>query len=154
MFILASDALTGNSGFVTGTIDNQVRQLAEILSITATITKEKSAFKCMGFKGTQHKTRGWSGTGSITLYVISSEWNKMINDYVKTGKDYYFDMVVTNEDEGSTAGTQRVALYRCNIDALDIARFDANADYLTVSSNFTFEDTDLLEKFNYQFATN
>jgi hypothetical protein len=152
MFILASDALTGNSGFVTGTIDGKVRQLAEIVSITATVTKSKNAFKCMGYKGTQHKSTGWSGAGSITMYVISSDWNKMVNDYVKTGKDCYFDIMITNEDAGSTAGTQRVSLYRCNIDALDIAKFDANADYLQVTSNFTFEDTDLLEKFKYQFA--
>ena len=152
MYILASDALSGNSGFVTGTVNNQVRQLAEISSISATVAKEKSAFKCMGFKGTQHKTRGWNGTGSITMYVISSVWNEMVDDYIKTGKDVYFDMVVTNEDEGSTAGTQRVSLSRCNLDSLEIAHFDTAAEYLTVSTNFTFENTDLLEKFNYQFT--
>lgn len=146
-FILAKDAISGKEGVVTANIDGSVRELAEIKSLTATITKTKNDFRSLGYRGTQHKTTGWNGTGSVTFYYVTSEWTRQMVDYVKTGKDLYFDIVLTNEDPGSAIGTQRIKLAQCNLDNLDIAKIDVDANWLEATFAFTFSDVDLLDSF-------
>lgn len=146
-YLVANDAISGKEGSVWGTIDGKVRELAEIKSLTATINKTKKEFKALGKRGTQSKATGWTGTGSINFYYVTSDWAKMLIDYAKTGKDVYFDLVVKNEDPSSSIGMQKIKLGQCNIDGADIAKIDVEADFLENSFNFTFSDVDLLEKF-------
>ena len=68
--------------------------------------------------------------------------------YVKKGIDTYFTIVVTNEDPGSATGKQVIQVLGCNIDELDIAKLDVDADVLDQDINFTFNDFNVLEKFN------
>ena len=150
-FILANDALSGKEGTAFGTINGSVRELPEIRSITASFEKTKAAFKCLGFRGTQHKATGWSGSGSVTFYYITSEWARLLTSYARTGVDTYFDIVLTNEDPGSRAGRQRIRLGRCNLNNADIAKLDVDAEWLDATFAFTFEEVELLEGFDYQF---
>lgn len=146
-FLLATDAISGKEGVVIATINGTVRELIELKSISAKIDKSKKEFKALGYRGTQQKATGWSGTGTATYYYVTSEWAKMIIEYAKTGKDLYFDIVVTNEDPGSEIGIQRVKLGQCNIDGVDISKIDVDADWLDGSFNFTFSEIDLLDEF-------
>ena len=75
----------------------------------------------------------------------------MLIDYAKTGRDLYFDMVITNSDPGSSAGTQRIKLGQCNIDGGDIAVIDVDSEFLESSFDFTFSEVDDLELFNELF---
>ena len=56
--------------------------------------------------------------------------------------------MVTNEDPTSSVGRQTVILKDCNIDGGILAKFDADADYLDETLDFTFEDFEIPEKFN------
>ena len=143
----AEDAINGREGVATAEIKGQVVEIMELANITATVEKTKTEFKAMGQRNTQNKTTGWSGTGSANVRYVSSRWAKMIQDYVKTGKDTYFTIVVTNEDPSSATGRQVIQLLGCNLDSLDIAKLDVDAEILDQDVNFTFNDFNILEEF-------
>ena len=148
MFLQAGDAISGKEGKAFATIDGKVVELFEIKNYEATATKKKAEFNSLGHRGTQYKTTGWSGKGSMNIYYVTSRWVKMMLDYIKKGKDTYFKMVVTNEDPTSSTGKQTVALIDCNIDETTLAKLDVDAEFLDEPVNFTFSDADLLDEFN------
>lgn len=144
----AEDAVNGREGVATAQIEGRVVELMELANINITIDKTKSEFKAMGQRNTQNKTTGWKGTGKATVRYISSRWAKMLQQYVKTGKDTYFTIVVTNEDPSSATGKQVIQVLGCNLDSLDIAKLDVDSDILEHDVNFTFSDFNVLNEFN------
>ena len=144
----AEDAVNGREGVATAEIDGQIVELMELANITITVEKNKTEFKAMGQRNTQNKTTGWTGKGSANVRYISTRWAKMIQDYVKNGKDTYFTIVVTNEDPGSKTGKQVIQVLGCNIDSIDIAKLDVDTEILDQDIDFTFNDFNVLEEFN------
>lgn len=143
----AEDAVNGREGVATAEINGQIVELMELANITITVEKNKTEFKAMGTRNTQNKTTGWTGTGSATVRYVSSRWAKMFEEYVKTGKDTYFTIVVTNEDPGSATGKQVIQVLGCNLDGMDIAKLDIDSDVLDQDIDFTFSDFNVLEEF-------
>ena len=82
-FMKAADAISGSEGTLYANIDGNVVAVAECKTISAKIQKDKQEFKALGYRGKQHKATGWSGTGSMTVYFVTSMWTKMILKYVK-----------------------------------------------------------------------
>lgn len=144
----AEDAVNGREGLATAEINGQVIELFELANININIAKNKTPFKAMGTRNTQNKTTGWEGTGSMTIRYVSSRWARMLYDYVKTGKDVYFTIVVTNEDPGSATGKQVIQVLGCNIDSADIAKLDLDSEVLEQDVDFTFNDFNILQEFN------
>lgn len=144
----AEDAVNGREGVATAEIDGEVVELMELANINVTIEKEKTEFKAMGTRNTQNKTTGWSGSGSANVRYISSRWAKLMERYVKTGKDTYFTIVVTNQDPSSATGKQVIQVLGCNIDSLDIAKLDIDTEILDQDIDFTFNDFNVLQEFN------
>lgn len=144
----AEDAVNGREGIATAVINNRVEELMELANIVVNVEKNKTQFKAMGTRNTQNKTTGWTGTGSANVRYVSSRFAKMLEEYVKTGKDTYFTIVVTNEDPGSRTGKQVIQVLGCNIDSADIAKLDIDADVLDQDINFTFDDFNILQEFN------
>lgn len=143
----AEDTVNGREGVATAEINSQVVELMELSNITITVDKNKTEFKAMGTRNTQNKTTGWTGTGSANVRYISSRWAKMVQDYVKTGKDTYFTIVITNEDPGSATGKQVIQVLGCNLDSVDLAKLDVDTDILDQDVNFTFNDFNILQEF-------
>jgi hypothetical protein len=143
----AADAISGKEGTLYATIDGNVVAVAECKSFSAKIAKNKKEFKALGYRGTQHKATGWSGTGSMTIYYASSRWSKIMLDYVKNGVDNYFKLQCTNEDPTSRIGRQTVTLLDVNLDEDEIAKLDTEADFLEKTMNFTFSDLDMPDEF-------
>lgn len=144
----AEDAVNGREGVATAEINGQIVELMELANITVTVEKNKTEFKAMGTRNTQNKATGWTGTGSANVRYVSSRFAKMIEDYVKTGKDTYFTIVVTNEDPSSRTGKQVIQVLGCNLDSIDIAKLDIDTDVLDQDINFTFNDFNILQEFN------
>ena len=144
----AEDAVNGREGVATVEVDGKIIELMELANITVTISKNKTEFKAMGTRNTQNKTTGWSGKGTANVRYLSSRWAELMEKYVKTGKDTYFTIVVTNEDPGSATGKQVIQVLGCNIDELDLAKLDIDSDILDQDINFTFNDFNILQKFN------
>lgn len=146
-YMKAEDAISGKEGALYATINGNVSQVAECKSITAKITKNKTEFKALGYRGTQHKATGWSGTGTLVIHYATSKFAKMMIDYAKTGKDQYFKLQLINEDPTSNIGRQTVTLIDVNLDEAEIAKLDTDAEFLDQSMNFTFSDVDIPDEF-------
>lgn len=146
-YLLARDVISGQEATAQAIINGEIVDLFMAKSIEATFTKRKSEVRTLGKRGTQNKTTGWTGTGTLTVYYVSSVFRKMALDYIKNGKDLYFTLVVVNRDPTSTIGSQTMALYNCNLDATTLAKFDTEADTLDESMSFTFDDAEMLQGF-------
>ena len=146
-FMKAEDAISGKEGALYATIDNKVVQIAECKNINAKITKNKTEFKALGYRGTQHKATGWSGTGTLVIHYASSRFAKMMIDYAKSGIDQYFTLQIVNKDPTSKIGKQTVNLKDVNLDESEIAKLDTEAEFLDQSMNFTFSDVDIPDEF-------
>lgn len=116
-------------------------------NLEATVQVEKTDVYTLGKRGAQHKPNGWSGSGTMTIYYVTSLFRKMALQYIKTGMPAYFDLTVTNNDPGSSVGVQTVILKNCTLDSVIIAKFDVESEVLDESVEFTFDDVDILDEF-------
>lgn len=147
MYLRAGDTISGQEGKATAKINNIVQDLFFVKALEANFEKNKAEVKTLGHRGTQHKANGWSGSGSMTIYYVTTLFRKLALEYAKNGKDTYFTVTVVNEDAGSTIGKQTVVLYNCNIDSTVLAKLDTESDSLEEDVEFTFDDFDILDEF-------
>ncbi len=144
-----SDALSGKQAKAYATINGQVEELFYAKSIEATIEKNKIDVPVLGKTNTGSRSAGWKGNGTLVVYYVSSTFRQLMRDFVKDGKDFWFDLQVSNEDPTSSAGKQTATLIDCNLDSIIAAKFDATSDdMLDEEMPFTFSDYDLLDKFS------
>lgn len=146
-YLKAGDIISGQEGWIRFTVNGNVEEGSYVKDFEAVLEKEKREIRTLGHRGTQHKTVGWTGTGSMNMYYITSLFRKMALEYAKNGRDLYFDIVVENDDPTSTIGRQVVAFYDCNMDSAVLSRLDVNNAELDEDADFTFGDFDILENF-------
>src|SRR5690606_793840 len=147
-FMRESDAISGKHAKAFVTINGQVEELFYARSLEATIEKNKTDVPTLGKTNVGQKATGWTGTGTMNIYYVTSLFRRLMLDYVKTGRDFYFDLQVTNDDPTSSAGRQTVVLKNCNLDDVIAAQFDITTDEaLNEDISFTFDDYDILEQF-------
>jgi hypothetical protein len=115
--------------------------------LDATCEILKTEVKTLGRRGTQHKPNGWTGSGSMTIFYITSIFRKMCLQYIKTGIPVYFDMLVSNDDPGSTVGAQTTLLKDCTVNSVTLAKFNVESEILDETVDFTFNDAELLDEF-------
>lgn len=143
----ASDIPAGSEAVAYIEIDNKVEEFFFAKSIEATAELNKSEVKVMGKRGVQNKATGWTGSGSMTIYYITTIFRNMLLRYAKEGVLPSFKLVITNEDKGTSIGKQTVVLYDCVIDSVNLAKFDVESDALDEDMDFTFSDFDILDSF-------
>lgn len=146
-YLKAGDIISGQEGRATLKVDGNIENMFYVKQLEATFEKQKSEVRTLGHRGTQHKTTGWSGTGSMTIYYISSLFRKLAQRYAREGKDIYFDITIENNDPTSSVGRQTVVLYSCNVDSTVIAKLDVDNTELDEDLDFTFEDFEILDEF-------
>lgn len=148
-FMRAEDAISGKQGKCYATINGEVHEMMYVKNIDATIEKKKVEVPILGVTGDQHKAGGWSGSGTMTIYYVTSIFRKMMLKYIKTGKDTYFDLLVENDDPtAERVGKQTTILKGVNIDSLNIAKIDVETETLDEEVSFTFNDVDMPNEFN------
>lgn len=146
-FLKAGDIISGQEGRAFATINGEVHEMFYVRNIRAVAEKRKSEIRTLGKRGTQRKTAGWSGTGSMTIYYVTSKFRQLMYKYIKTGIDTYFDITIVNEDPSSTIGKQTVTLIDVNLDNVVMAALDTEADELDEDCDFTWEDIDMPDLF-------
>lgn len=152
-YLKAGDTISGQEVVATLVAKNlDGKKVKETMfwakDLEATVEIEKTEIRTLGKRGAQNKPVGWKGSGSMTIYYVTSLFRQMMLQYIKTGVPVYFDMTVTNNDPGSSIGTQTTVLKNCSIDSVIIAKFDVESDVLDESVDFTFDDVDMLDKFD------
>jgi hypothetical protein len=149
MFMREQDALSGKMAKAFIVMNGRVEELFYAKSLEATIEKNKTDVPVLGRTNTPQVSSGWKGTGTMTVYYVTSLFRQLMRDYIKTGRDFWFDMQVINEDPQSGAGKQTSVLKGCNLDSVIAAKFDSTSDdRLEEEMPFTFNDYDLLDQFN------
>ena len=143
----ASDIPAGSEAVAYIEVDGKIEELFYAKSIEATAELNKSEVKVMGKRGVQNKATGWTGSGSMTIYYVTTIFRNMLLKYAKEGILPAFKLVITNEDKGTTIGKQTVCLYDCVIDSVNLAKFDVDSDALDEDMDFTFSDFDILDSF-------
>lgn len=129
-------------------VKNGQRTLAmNVKDLEAKVSKNKREIKVLGNAGSKHKSAGWSGTGTLTMYYGTSALREAMLDYMETGKDTYFEIIVTNSDPSSDIGEQTVQLTGVNFDDTILAKVDINSTELDESLTFTFQGANMLNKF-------
>lgn len=151
-FLKAGDTISGQEAVATLLVHNAdgsttVENAFWGKQLEATAEIEKTDIYTLGKRGAQHKPNGWSGSGSLTIYYITSLFRKMALQYIKTGVPVFFDINVRNEDPGSTVGAQTVVLKNCTLDSVILAKFDVESEVLDEEVSFTFDDVDILDEF-------
>lgn len=144
----APDTISGKEGRAYAKINGNNEELFMAKTIEANVEKNKSEIKAIGKRMSGHKTTGANGAGSMTLYYMTPLFRAMIKQWKETGVDVYFDMVVENDDQESSAGKQSTLLIGCNLDSVVLAKLDGDSDdALDEDVDFTFEDFDILTPF-------
>lgn len=146
--IKANDVVSGKEGIAFVVKEGNVRELAELRNIEATVELTKEDIMLIGNRGTGKKIAGWTGSGSMTIYYMTSYFRNMVKDYIKKGSVPYFDVQIKNEDPASSSGKQTIVLKNCLPDSVIMAKLDGDAGYLEEEVPFTFEDLEILDQFN------
>ncbi len=143
----AGDAVSASLAECYVTIEGNRYNFMQAINLEASIEKIKTEVPILGKTGKGNKAAGWKGTGSATFHYNTSIFRQLLKRYKDTGEDVYFDIQVSNEDPTSRVGRQTVILKDCNIDGGVLTKFDADAEYLEESLDFTFEDFEMPETF-------
>lgn len=151
-YLKAGDTISGQEAVATMLVHNpdgstNVENMFWAKNLEASIEINKTEVYTLGKRGAQNKPNGWSGSGSVNIYYVTSLFRRMALQYIKTGKPVYFDITTTNDDPGSTIGAQTVVLKNCSLDSVIIAKFDVEAEVLDEEVSFTFDDVDMLDEF-------
>lgn len=144
-----NDAISGKQAKAFITINGKTEELFYAKKLESKIEKKKSDVPVLGKTNVGKKSAGWSGTGTLTVYYITTYFRDLVREYIKTGKDFYFDLMVTNEDPASSTGKQTAVLKNCNLDGITAAAFDATSeDMMEEELAFTFDDYEIQDKFS------
>lgn len=146
-FMKAEDAISGKQGKAYATINGNVEEMLYLKNIEATAEKKKVEVPVLGKTGNQHKAGGWNGTGKATIYYATSKFRELMLEYIKTGKDFYFDVLVENDDPTSSLGRQTTILKGVNLDSIIMAKLDIESETLDEDITFTYNDVDMPNKF-------
>ena len=152
MYLKAGDTISGQEAVATMLVKNPdgtttVETMFWAKNLNSTVEIEKTDVFTLGRRGKQSKPTGWTGSGDMTIYYITSLFRRMIIQYIKTGSPVYFDMTITNDDPASSVGAQTTVLKNCSLDSVTIAKLDVETQVLDETVNFTFDDVDMLDEF-------
>lgn len=144
----AKDAVSASLAECFVTLEGNRYNFMQAINLEASVEKTKAEVPILGKPGKGNKSTGWKGTGNATFHYNTSLFRELLYRYKNTGEDVYFDIQVTNQDPTSSVGKQTVILKGCNIDGGILTKFDADAEYLDDTLDFTFEDFEIPEKFS------
>lgn len=140
--------LDGAQGTVYITIEGQRYLGAHVKSVSAEVEFNKTESRALGRRMGINRITGGSGTGTLTLYYMSSLFREALLNWKTKGAQPYFQLIATNDDVGSTAGRQTVVLEGCLPDTIPLTLLDAEGEEMEEELPFTFDDFDIPEKFN------
>lgn len=146
-FLKSGDVISGREGTAFITIDGRNVPMFFLKNFEATIELQKGEVPVLGKRMNQQKVTGATGTGSMTIYKVTSEFAKIAIDYLKKGTVPAINIKITNDDPASSIGRQSTLVKNILLDSIVIAKLDIESETLDEDVDFTFDDADLLEQF-------
>ncbi|MDO4301546.1 MAG: phage tail tube protein [Clostridia bacterium] len=143
-----TDPISGKLGECYANIDGSMEDMLYVKKVEAKVEKQKKEINVLGYSGSKNKSAGWKGTGTATLYYMTSIFRKKMLEYMNTGKDFYVDMFIVNDDPSSNAGRQKIWLKNVNFDGITLAMLDVDNTELNEELSFTFDGAEMVEEFD------
>lgn len=134
-----SDVINGTFGQLW--IDDEM--MAEVTSLEAKITLEKSDVNQTGTLAKGKKIVGSEGKGTIKLNKVTSYFIKLLGDDMKKGVQSSFTVTSKLADPNSK-GEEKVVLKGCTFDELTLANWEAKK-LCEDSIPFDFVDFDVVD---------
>lgn len=147
-YLRAKDTVNGALGTCFAILDGKRQELMQVKNIQAKVKKTRTSIPILGMTAKQHKSGGWEGTGTMTVYYVSSLFREVMLQYIKDGEDTYFELMLTNEDPTGDTGRQTVLLKDVNIEEMLIGKLDVSEAAMDEELKFTFSDVELLDRFD------
>lgn len=111
---------------------------ATVLTADAKSTLNTQKLPIAGQLGKLTLITGAEGSGSLSFYkVIDDTLNKDINDCIKAGQPFKFDLIGELENK-DTGGTYRVIIENCQITSFEVLKVDITSND-AVKQNYDFE---------------
>ena len=150
-FLLERDTMHGAAGKAFVTMDGRVNELFGAKKVQTEAEIQSTDMKVIGTKKIQDKPGGVKQTGTGTCYYGTPLFVDILAEYIHTGRMPYFTMQVTNDDKASSVGVQTIAYYNCKLTGkIPVSILDADVDMLTFDFSFSYEDIEVLSRFNDQ----
>lgn len=144
---ISGGVLSAKQGTVFFDFNGVTERVANLSNIEARLNKNKEEYFAIGDMMAKHKTTGVSGTGSATFRFNNSTMRALMKQLKESGKDFWFDIQITNEDTDTKVGRQVIVLKDCNIDSVLLAKIDMAGGILDDDYAFTFEEWEIREPF-------
>lgn len=145
----AADTISGKSGRAYAKINGNNEELFFAKAISFKLTRGKSKVDSIGKTLSGHKATGGEITGAMTIYYVTPIFRDIMQEWSRTGKDVYFDLVMTNDDPDSAAGDQTILVKGVNLDEIVLAQLDASTeDALEEEVSCTAEGFEYLKPFD------
>lgn len=133
-----------SEGVMNGTwgevwFDNEY--LAQVISFKAEITHKTTSVTRVQKLMDGQKLTGLEAKGELKMHHINSFVMKKLSDSVKKGKMPKFT-IIANLNDPDVNGTERVTLYRCQLEKTVLMDWEAGKN-CEESYSFTFEDWEI-----------
>ena len=142
------EVISGKEGDIYVKIDESRYHYMQVTEIEAVINYEKGEVPMLGRKMTGHKINGMNGTYKGKGYYRFSEERKLAEAYKNGGPAPVFEIEITNVDESTSAGIQRVVLKDCMPDSVVLGKADAASEFLEEDIEGTFDDFEIPDSFD------
>ena len=117
--------------------------MGEIQELKAKLSADKVEVKIARKMNKGYKVTGYTGKGSFKVHKVSSYFIKKLAPSIKEGRQVTCTIISKVRDPDAL-GTERVALYNCLIDSVDLINWSVGK-LGEESYDFTFEDYEMLD---------
>lgn len=118
-------------------------EIGEVTSVEATLEAQKEEVKMAKTMYTGYKVTGYQGKGTFKLHKVSSKFIKKFAPSIQEGRQVSFTLI-SKIDDPDAFGSERVALYGCIVDAVNVVNWEVGA-LLEEEYSFTFTSYELLD---------
>lgn len=140
---------SGEQGEVWATLPDGRRMcMMHVINIESKVDRDKQQLAILGKRGKANRTTGETYSGTMEIYTVETVFLEMAEQFKNTGKDFYFDLQIINDDSNTDLGSKIVTLLDCNMNNFTLSKLDADSSVLTESIEFTFEDYRIDKPFN------
>ena len=149
-FIKIDDVVDGKSGEAWMTQNGVVKELVGLQKVEFHDTINERKLKTVGTVRTQTAPSGVDGAGTMTVqYGHIKTFASMVMEYRRSGKMPIFDLLIINNDPGTSMGRRSVSFEDCRLTGdVPMAALDADSDDgLTCELNFSYSNADIQEEF-------
>lgn len=136
-----------SEGKVFVTIEGKNYPLIEAKEVTAELEFNKEEVFALGKRMKGNKVTSASGSGSMTIYWVSSMWNKIGEEFLRSGYIPPMTMTATMEDKKTSLGKQVVSLNGFMPDKIVLFNLEADDGIAENEMDFTFDSYKVIEAF-------